>query len=284
MKRFLLHILLCLFILVMINFIYIFLVGGNLRDYERRYLAMPKEVDVVVLGDSHARRAWSSSDDPRVFNFAFGSDNIKDMRFKFEYVVKNNTAAGKKIVVLPLDAQLISTYRDIKHNNRQNASINSGLPLQLIYWFPLVFDGNTEFDVKMEVFRLFKPSNKAASSFSERSARQRLTEQFPEDAVSKLMLDEYQSLINDIRSSSYEIVAVRYPLHPFYDSLVDASPGGIYLQEQLDSVAAVNGLKMIDYSSRINDPKYFADQDHLNTEGSVLFIKDFTRHYIESIK
>jgi hypothetical protein len=281
MKRFLFHISLCFLVLVVLNLIYSFVVDGNLRTYERKYFAVPDKVELLVLGDSHADGAWAANTDPDRYTFAYGSDNITDMRLKFEYVAANNHAGGRKVVVLPFDPQLISIYRESKHNNRMNRLINSPyLPMQVSYALPLFFDRNTELDVKLFLLRKAKtPDPGDNRDFTKAQARSRLKDQYPEPKASNLLLTEYQALIDAARDKNYSIIAVRYPVHPYYDSLINSFPNSINLKNKMDSLAMTNDLKLNDFSGAITDERYFRDQDHLNKEGSAAWIKRFNLLY-----
>lgn len=281
MKKFLLRGIVCVLLLMVANFIYVLVVGGNLRSYEKKYLNHPKGIKLLILGDSHANRAWFSNTDSTRYNFAFGSDNITDMRYKFDYINRVNSEKGRKAVVLPFDAHLISIYRESKHNNTNNSIINDPyIPMKVIYNLPLIFDKNTELDFKRFFLRFRESENENnLYTFSKPHARSRLRDQFPEAKVSYKLIRKYQELINVIRENNYEIIAIKYSVHPYYDSLIRSSTAAIYLNSAMDSLASVNGLKPVDFSKNISNEKYYYDQDHLNRVGSEEFIRIFSELY-----
>jgi hypothetical protein len=281
-RRFLINILLIICAVLLFNVGYIIFIGGNLRTYATKYLNFPDSVRVLVLGDSHAQLAWNSNSDGAIYNFANGSDNITDMRAKFEYAsTRHKLIKGGGVVVLSFEPHLISPYRELKQNNRINSILGrSDLQMKVAYFLPLLFDPDTEFDFK-RYFLALGSKNKVDSGrvFSEKLARARFQQHYPNDLVSKNLLKEYQDLVNSIRSDGYEIVALKYPVHPYFDSLIQNSPKSRHLDAVMDSLARSNGLRIVNYSTIINDPELFRDQDHLNREGSAIFINEFSKRF-----
>lgn len=280
MKTFLIRIGFCLCIVLLFDVAYVFLVGGNLRTYAKKYFALPGDVEVLVLGDSHADRAWFSNTDKKVYNFANGSDNISDMKQKFRYAAEHSQGGTKKIVVLPFDAHLISPYREVKQNNRINTVLNHAyLNKHVVNALPLIFDPDTEFDLKRFFLSLYKKQTDANRYFSRAHATARFQDQFPDSLKSRKLLAEYQELIESIRGKGYQIIAVKYPVHPFYDSLVQADPRSRSLNHAMDSLAQANHLTVSDFSQRIKAPELFLDQDHVNKEGSLIFVTEFKKAF-----
>jgi hypothetical protein len=278
MGKFLIRLLLLCVIILAANFLYLFVVDGYLRKYERKYLLLPKNIRVLVLGDSHANRAWAADSGATCYNFAYGSDNITDMLYKFNYASSHNQEHGKRTVVLPFDAHLISAYRELKHNNKANRIINDPpINKYVPYSLPLIFDPNTAIDVKLFFGNIGKEAeaDDKVNNRSKLSMRGRMRAQFPNLTESKKLLAEYQHLIDNIRKEGYEINAVRYPVHPYYDSLTRNNQNAIYFTLKMDSLARVNQLSVVDFTKYIREEKYFIDQDHLNKSGSRIFIKLF---------
>ena len=280
MKKFLLHMLLCLAVLVLFNFAYIWVVGSHLRDYQSRYFTVPDKVRLLVLGDSHTGRAWATNKDPLCFSFAMGSDNITDMRMKFDYVDAHNHWEGEKVVVLPFEPHVLSIYRETKQNNTDNRTINNPyINEHITYWLPLFFDTQTSMDVKRFILKDVLRQGKKTVRFSKRHARWRADGQFPDSTVSKTLIREYQDLIDHVQKRGYTIIPVRYPLHPYYDSLVRAKPTAAYLTQVIDSLATANRLQVYDMMSAFEDPTLYVDQDHLNEKGAAIFRQRFAERY-----
>jgi hypothetical protein len=279
MNKFLRHLLLCLGILLLVNLVYIFVIGGNLRSYEEKYLDCPEEFRLLILGDSHSNRSWAANTDPQRFNFATGSDNVSDMRMKFEYAAARNEWKGEKAVVLPFEPHLLSVYRETKQNNAANRVItNPYLNKHLVYWLPLFFDQNTAFDTK-RFFLTFgkKPGDPERDKFTRPHARSRAAAQFPDAIVSRTLLREYQELIDLAKSKGYTIIPVRYPVHPYYDSLIRVRPAAVYLTNVVDSLAAANNLHVQEFTAPLTSPEWYVDQDHLNKKGSAIFMDHFAK-------
>jgi len=277
MKRFLFHVLICIAALLVINMVYMFTVDGHLRNYERKYLAFPADFHTLVLGDSHTNRAWAASEDPALYNFAYGSDNITDMAWKLDYAIANGNPKAGRQVILSFDPHLVSKYRETKNNNKVNEVINRPwMDKRIPYLLPLIFDRNTELDTK----RFFlgaggEEDDGMIRKMTRTSIRARMEAQYPDGGVSKELLQTYQRLIDKARSHGYSLVAVQYPVHPYYDSLLRQYDNAKVLSHLMDSLARVNKLEIHRFSEKIPDEKYYMDQDHLNKNGSRIFIDLF---------
>jgi hypothetical protein len=277
MKRFLLHTFLILLVIVLVNFVYLTIVGGNFRTYAQKYLKFRGDATFVVLGDSHANRAWSANQDPSIYNFAYGSDNVTDMRAKLEFISRTKPN-GVKAVIISVEPHLISTYRETKNNNRINRIVNNGvIGTSTLVWFPLAVDPNTEIDSKIFVRSLLSNvgglEKTSVREFSERKARARLRDQYGDGAASRRLFTEYQELIDYVRMQGWKVIALKYPVHPYFDSLVHASSEGRRLSSTMDSLVVTKELRVVDYSSVVNRPDWFMDQDHVNEEGSKEFLR-----------
>lgn len=277
MKRFLLHVSICVAALLLINGVYLLTVGGHLRSYERKYLNFPSSAQTIVLGDSHTDRAWAANTDGSLYNFAYGSDNAEDMAWKFDFAVAaGNGGPGKKLI-LSFDPHLISKYRETKNNNKVNALINHPwLDKRIPYALPLVFDKNTELDTKRFFLGINgEEADDMIRKMTKTSIRARMKAQYPDEGVSTKLLHTYQRLIDKARGSGYAIVAIQYPVHPYYDSLLRQDANVKVLSHLMDSLAQANNLEIRRFSELIPDEKYYMDQDHLNKNGSRLFIDLF---------
>jgi len=251
-------------------------VDGYLRGYMRKYFETPHKVKLLVLGDSHANAAWATSKDSAIYNFAHGSDNITDMSCKFSFLVARNKFKGRKAVVLPFDAHFISKYREQKNNNWINSLINNQyLPNYLVYSLPLLYDNTTEIDLKNYLFHRDRDKSNEVMRLNKKVINARLKGQFPNPDKSIELLNRYQRLIDQIRRDGYEIIPIKYPVHPYYDSLVHNYIHSANLNKEMDSLALANGLKIIDFSEIVESEELFSDQDHLNRTGSKFFIQKF---------
>lgn len=280
MKKFLFHVLICVAALLMINVVYLFTVGGNLRNYERKYINLRTDLNALVLGDSHPNQAWAANEDPQLYNFANGSDNPVDMSWKLDYVIAHSDPKIDKQLILSFDPQLISKYREKMHNNAMNALINQPwMDKRIPYLLPLFFDKNTELDTKR--FLLGVRDDEAGADdglirkMTKKSIAARLDGQFPSEEASEQLMQTYQQLIDKARSHGYRIVAVQYPVHPYYDSLMQHNTNAIRLSHLMDSIAQANKLEIHRFSKQIPDKKYYMDQDHLNKNGSRVFMDLF---------
>jgi len=233
------------------------------------------------LGDSHPNMAWLRNADLAAYNFSQGSDNIVDMRKKFKFAATRNGEDGKKALVLSFESHLIAPYRELKQNNRLNDLLNHPyLDKRVVCAMPLIFDPTTEVDVQQYIGKLFKRSLSAENAFTKKIADARLRHQFADGSVSHNLLREYQNLIGDAREAGYEIIAIKYPLHPYYDSLVKRDPRSLKLTRAMDSLAHANNLSVMDFSDIICNPALYKDPDHLNSKGSTVFVKEFAKAFL----
>lgn len=263
--------------IVLVNFVYLATVGGSFRTYARKYLAFNRSAAFVVLGDSHANRAWTANTESDVFNFAHGSDNITDMRAKVDFISRN-TPNRVKALILSVEPHLISTYREVKNNNKINRIANNGLiGLTSLVWFPLIVDPTTELDSKIFVHsllaRLRGQTTTSARGFTEGGAKGRFRGQYVDGEASRRLFREYQELIDYARLQGWQVIALKYPVHPYFDSLIHARPEGRRLSAAMDSLVRSRDLRVVDYSTIVNRADLFLDQDHVNEEGSREFLK-----------
>jgi len=277
MKKFLFHVLICVAALLLINVVYMFTVDGHLRKYERKYLNLQSDFRTLVLGDSHTNRAWAANEDPGLYNFAYGSDNITDMSWKLDYAMAKSDAKTGKELILSFDPHLISKYREKMNNNNVNEVINRPwLGKRIPYLLPLVFDDNTELDTKRFVRGIRdEEEDDMIRKMTRTSIRARMESQYPDGGVSKELMKTFQQLIDKARDHGYSIVAVQYPVHPYYDSLLQQYDNAKLLSHLMDSLAQANKLQIHRFSKLIPEKKYYMDQDHLNKNGSRLFIDLF---------
>ncbi|HTF21721.1 MAG TPA: hypothetical protein VK658_26765 [Chryseolinea sp.] len=277
MKRFVFHMMFIVLTIVLINFVYLALVGGSFRNYAGKYLRFNRSASFVVLGDSHATRAWAANRESDIYNFAHGSDNIADMRAKVEFISQNKPN-NIKALILSVEPHLISTYREIKNNSKFNNIVkNEFVGLSALVWFPLVVDPNTELDSKVYVHalrgKISGHKNASRREFATGTARARFRDQYVDGSASRQLVKEYEELIDYARKQGWRVIALKYPVHPYFDSLIHARPEGQKLSSTMDSLILSRDLQVVDYSSIVNREDLFLDQDHVNEAGSREFLK-----------
>jgi hypothetical protein len=277
MKKFLFHVLICLAALLVINAVYLFTVNGLLRRYEEKYLDFQPGFSTLVLGDSHSNRAWAANEDSGLYNFSFGSDNVTDMSWKLSYAITHSEPKPGKHLILSFDPHLISKYRETKNNNQMNELINkSWVDKRVLYFLPLFFDRNTELDTKRYLLGYGgEEEDGKVREMTKKSIVGRMRMQYPDEGASMELMQTYQRLIDNARSNGYIIEAVQYPLHPYYDSLMQHHAPAIRLSHLMDSLGLANNLNIRRFSKFIPEEKYYLDQDHVNKNGSRLFIDLF---------
>lgn len=283
MKQFLLKIFTCLLLLIAFNCIYFAAVDTNFRKYERKFIKAPGNINFLILGDSHAENAWKRNKDNQMYNFAFNADNITDMYYKLNFAAHKCKFKKNNTVVLEFDPHVISTLKEIKNNNRINEVIeNDNLKEFLMNFFPLFFDANTELDFKGFLSLLAGEKNAGNNivKFNKSLFTNRFDYQFSNSGESTKLLKQYQELITLIKQKGYRIIGVKYPVHPYYDSLICHTSKSLRLNNLMDTLASVNKIEVIDFSKFIRKGEYFQDQDHLNNNGSDLFIKKFNELFM----
>lgn len=124
------------------------------------------------------------------------------------------------------------------------------------------------------LFKAKKPKPVDQQSLA-RSFAHRFKTQFAKGQTSTKLLADYQALINNIKKQGYTIIGIKYPLNPTYIKMIQQSPVASHLDNEIDSLATANGIKVIDFSDYIKDDKYFSNADHVNDEGSAVFINKF---------
>ncbi len=81
------------------------------------------------------------------------------------------------------------------------------------------------------------------------------------------LMNNIKSLVNYAKSKD---IKVRLVVNPYYPPFFNRSNG---FENWKDNVEKIVGQKVNDYSTALNDPKYFTDYQHCNKLGSIEYLK-----------
>lgn len=282
MRQFLTTILYIIIALGFVNSLAVFFIPSRAEQYygEVKEATHPK---VIVLGDSHAWYVWASHNNPDVLNLSFVSDNVVDMNNKAHYVFDHISLDSLQLIIIQAEPYLISNYRELTNNNVLSYNyFDYPLKSSITYNCRFLFDVSTRTDIgngfnsgfnKIQAKRCLENELQLASNYDSSLFTNRLARQYPENSVSEALSKKYEGLIAFLKAKNVSVVALSYPIYPYYSYLLDKKEAYHELQEELNNIIARNKMDVIDCSNIYSQKELFCNQDHLNCMGSKLFIK-----------
>lgn len=249
---------------------------------EEKYLdrietTIKNQSETIFLGDSHVETIKLLDLTDNVGNLAFGADGIYEMYIKVLIMLEYNK--NLKHVFIATEPQLFnntgssnSTFLGkylLKIEDTLNVYNKSKLNL-ITDRVPLFNDGYIGF-VLNSIYDHFRPEE-----YSEKPDWSKLTDSEQKEIATATgisdhrdlmgnedFLNVYRALIKLCKQNNIKVFGVRFPVNENYINQCSI--------EDLTRVNAfVKSLKLdehFDYSTRIKDPIYFDDEDHLNAKG-----------------
>lgn len=87
--------------------------------------------------------------------------------------------------------------------------------------------------------------------------------------VSAISVEYLRRIVRLCQARGVELVLVTTPLHPSYRPLVPPTIAQAW-RDLADSLAREPGVRVLDFTTLIDEDRYFANCDHLNTDGAAL--------------
>lgn len=286
MKRFCYNIFIFFTIILLFNSIlFLFAISKYYIGYEKR---PAKSYSAFILADSHGLPIGDFSEKYNVFNFSAGSDSYFDMKRKISYLLENGYIVDT--IFITVDDHTLSPYRE-KTNNLDRSSIYSSpneyenqyefLKEKYVkYYFPIFqpkISSLFKSYLKAKLKVLYQPTKnslteKVWSDCPEddriKSAENRMKSQFPADNNSKRLEKTLLEIIHLCQTNEIELIGIKFPLSSSYLKVLDSQSYGA------DELFLSKDLNVKDYKEIfIENPEYFANQDHLNSKGGKIFTK-----------
>lgn len=280
MKHFFLKLIPYLVVFIAINFICLKTSGYYKQEHkylERIDSTINSESEIIFLGDSHVETIKLLDLSDNVGNLAFGADGIYEMYLKVLIMIKfnknlkhvfiatepqtfNNTASPNSTF---LNKYLLKVDDTLNVYNKTKLNlITEKVPLFNDSYINYALDG---------FYSSFKPDKtKTKKNWSILTDLQRTeiaTKTGISDHTSVMTNTEfskvYSEIINLCKTNKIKVIGIRFPVNKNYINQCK-----IEELEKVDSfIKALNLDLNLDYSTRIKNPIYFDDEDHLNEKG-----------------
>lgn len=279
-----------LFIALLIINVALF-VGFTDKYLHKPYQAQPfnKELNTVLLADSHggaiSREVLKNQG---IFKFTSSGDNYIDMYAKLTYYHENNPQLDTAF--LTVDDHTLSAHKDSKNNNALSVVYMDSKYYQLAYesgkW-NYVYDKFLKrylplLDVNNAGLIKFAIISKYRSVFNEdygktaewqvnpeklEASISRKKDHFPSDLRSASLTQALKLIIQYCEQNNIALIGLKFPLDGTYLKVIEGEGYGA------DDILKKSGFDVIDLKNAFStQPELFANQDHLNAEGAILFL------------
>lgn len=269
----------------LVFFVLLNLICYNYSDFykqEHKYVqriddTIDNQSETIFLGDSHVETIKLLNLSENIGNLAFGADGVYEMYIKALIMLEKNK--NLKQVFIATEPQLFnntgssnSTFLGrylLEIEDSLNVYNKSKLNL-LTDRVPLFNDGYIGF-VLNSFYEYFKTRSsqieKPWSSLTE-NQRKEISIATGKSDHRNLMgnenfLEAYKALVNLCKQNKIKIIGVRFPVNENYINQCSEDD----LKRVNEFLGALNLDSHLDYSTLITNPKYFADEDHLNKQG-----------------
>ena len=264
-----------------------------------------QKIKIIALGDSHSANGLGIQQD-NFYNFSYGAENVFNFYIKFRYFLRKGL--NPNILLLQADYHLFSPYRapntdmekysemvdndimkeakrfQIDMHIKEYGFINNYLiqfknytALQLhktlLKYLINGFHIENKFDVTSTGTVL---SHEEWGNFSKDNrfiiAKERVKEQSLDKNFNPInyLIFYYEQIIKLAMDHNIKVVMVRYPLSEEYYKSLNSK-----LTSKMDDIYTDIGKKynipIINFTTNFSDKKYFADSDHLNKRGAIIF-------------
>jgi hypothetical protein len=261
---------------------------------DRAFLRAPKDIDLLVVGDSHARTAvLGPLVGPRVANIAFGGhDQVKTWYRTRELVERGRKRVSA--ILVPLDAVAFSPWRvDVfnpevvwgRYVDFLELGRVEGRPAKYFgnwlkaRFFPYAGELRTLNQLRRGKFGFGEDLPNADFSLATPSQREGIARRESgdhlgfEDHAHPLLCWAFESLVAWADERDIQVVAVAYPLTREYRAHLDQTDAWEQVRTQvLEPFLADPDHVWLDHGRTFEDrPDLFSDSHHLNERGRALF-------------
>jgi len=260
----------------------------RLRDFEAR-----PGVERVILGDSHAEALPQDLLVPQTFNLAEGGDGLSEMLVKAAYALERSP--DLQLALVSCDYHMCARHKlqspkrtflfpFIPPELRGEVYDIGELERRLVSWDP-IFDGQLyTFErerLKAELRRFWLGSTTSASAggrnpawfeltAGERTRRARGTgaldykSLFADPRTTVL----YREIVQRLRRNGVRVIGLRFPVDRDYLAEINAQD-----RARVEALQESLGFeRIVDYKDLTQDPRDFADPDHLSRRGALLLL------------
>jgi len=287
MNRFLLYTFYFLLILLGIN---ILLYAASKKVYLGSYHNYSLNFNSYLFADSHGRALDNITEKYGIYNFSAGSDSYFDMYRKIEFLIEKTSI---DTIYITVDDHTLSSYRE-KANNLDRSHIFTTPKVHSNYYdfvkirylknYVVLFQPRTRSVIRHYIIskirnlvlgnqqndNVDKEMNWEQLSAAERlkKSNNRLQYQYQSDLASSKLHQSLVDIMNTCKANNIVLIGVKFPLSSEYDEILGDITYGA------DNILKSEGFKVVDYKKVfINQNRLFANQDHLNKDGSYKFVE-----------
>lgn len=279
MKLFLRNIFLFSVIVLLLNF-GIKLLLNNV--YFNSYNEVDLDAQTYLLSDSHGAAIgefWNDS----IYNFSSPSDSYFDIETKLKFLIRNSKIQR---ILLTVDEHTLSPYRkslnnldrSVFYSSMKDFSNSTGYLWSRYIKYNLVVVNPKYGPIVKNYLKSILVDDSAIEEkplwvevpLEERkeSSLDRFDKQFSFENPSKGLSKSLKKIISLCKSHNIDIVGIKFPISKEYREAMGSK------NFHADSVLIKHGYEIYDFNSdAFSDPKYFKDQDHLNSYGAEKFKK-----------
>tara|TARA_R100001369_G_scaffold92624_1_gene138801 strand:+ start:861 stop:1760 length:900 start_codon:yes stop_codon:yes gene_type:complete len=280
MKHFILKVIPYLVVFIAINAICLKTSGFYKQQHkylERIDSSINSKSEIIFLGDSHVETIKLLDLSDNVGNLAFGADGIYEMYIKVLIMIKFNKSLKHVFIATEPQTFNNTTSPNSTFLNKYLLKVDDTLnvynktKLNLITEKAPLFNDSYINYVLDGFYSYFKPGkNKTKKNWATLTDLQRTeiaTKTGVSDHTSVMTNTEfskvYREIINLCKTNKINVIGIRFPVNENYINQCKKAE-----LEKVDSFIKELNLDLnLDYSTRIKNPKYFDDEDHLNEKG-----------------
>lgn len=271
---------------------------------DRAFLRAPRDIDLLVVGDSHARTAvLGPLVGPRVANIAFGGHDQVKTWYRTKALVERG---GKRVaaILVPLDAVAFSPWRvDVfnpevvwgRYVDFFELGRVEGHPTKYVgrwlkaHFFPYAGELRTLNQLRRGRFGFGEDlpdgdfSRKTPAERRELARRDAADHLDFEDHANPLLRWGFESLVAWADAHDVRVIGIGYPVTPEYRGFLDRTDAWEQVRTRvLEPFLADPRHVWLDHGTAFQDhPELFSDPHHLNTRGRALFSLALRKELLE---
>tara|TARA_R100000935_G_scaffold9585_1_gene19420 strand:+ start:1631 stop:2488 length:858 start_codon:yes stop_codon:yes gene_type:complete len=275
MKKFIIQILLFLFVLLVFNGIFKLILNDiYFDDYQQVNL----NSQTYLLADSHGE-ALGQFSEHAFFNFSAPSDSYVDMKYKLEYLISKSDI---KTLILTVDNHALSPYRDNSNNIDRSSYFTfrddysnflEYLEQKYFYQIFVMFDSKYGTLLKKYLISTIVPDGfsqqniwgEETDRYRKDASFKRSEMQFSFNYQSTKLKKELVEIIYLCKANNIKLIGIKFPLSKDYLNVPEMKNYGS------DKIFQENGLEIMNFEEYFINNNFFKDQDHLNKKGAILF-------------
>lgn len=245
-------------------------------------------LDLLVLGDSHAKRAVNTAHIPNSFNFATPNEGYPRNYYKFKYILGRRQV---KKIVLPVDLHSFSSFRSVAATNphywaqfidytefagysgQHRVAVEQFLRGKLFAYlgafenFVTYYNGADMLAPGNAGF--YEVETVSVESKLYDGARARTDYHFKDREIfSGLQVTYFTKILDLARANGIEVTLVKFPVTQEYLATAARYVDLAAFDSRVAELTAGYEVEILDARDKFKNSSRFYDQDHLNLSGA----------------